>query len=64
MERELVTHSQGRDKDTNSPTKETLDLQLALPMRNAGTKMEQTLREWLTNDLPKLRSILQAGTNP
>ena len=38
-----------RDKDTNPPIK-TFDPKFVLSKRNAGTKMKQRLRRWLTNN--------------
>jgi hypothetical protein len=42
----------------------TFDSKFVLPTRCAGTKMEQRLREWPTNDWPNLRPIPWASTSP
>jgi hypothetical protein len=44
-------------------TYKTYDPKLVLSKTNAGTKMEQRLKEWPTNDWSILRSIPWAGTN-
>jgi hypothetical protein len=44
-------------------TYKTFDPKLLLSKRNAGTKMEQRLKEWQTSDHPNLKSIPCAGTN-
>jgi hypothetical protein len=43
----------------HQPTYKTFDPKLLLSKRNAGTKVEQRLKEW-----PNLGSIPWAGTNP
>jgi hypothetical protein len=42
----------------------TFDLELLLSKRNAGTKMELRLKEWLSNERPNLESIPWTGTIP
>jgi hypothetical protein len=37
------------------PTHKTFNLKCVRSTRDTGTKMEQGLREWLTNDWPNLR---------
>jgi hypothetical protein len=44
-------------------TYKTFDPKLVLSNRNAGTKMERRLNEWLTIDKPNLRPIPWTGTN-
>lgn len=44
-------------------TYKTFNPKLFLPKRNAGTKMEQRLKNGPTSDWPNLGSILWAGTN-
>jgi hypothetical protein len=51
---------QWRDKDTNLPTKLLTLNQVS--KRNAGTSMEQRLREWSSNNLSYLRPTRLAYT--
>jgi hypothetical protein len=51
--------SQGRDKDINPYTR-SVTQKFVLSKGNAGTKMEQRLKEWPINDRP----IPWANTNP
>jgi hypothetical protein len=49
------------NKDTNPPNK-AFDPIFFLSKRNAGTEMEQRLREWPTNDWPNLRPFFHGQT--
>jgi hypothetical protein len=48
----------------HQPSHRTLDPQFVLPIRCAGVKMEQKLREWTTNNWPSLRSMPWERTHP
>jgi hypothetical protein len=54
---------QWRDGDTNTPTK-TFQPKFILSTRCTETKIEQSLREWITNDWPNLIPIPQDQVNP
>lgn len=46
------------------PTYKTCDLKFVMSKRNAGTNVDQMLKEWLTIGCPNLRPITWAHTNP
>jgi hypothetical protein len=48
----------------HQPTFKMFDPELFLSKRNVGTKMEQRLKERLSNDLPNLGPIPWVGTKP
>jgi hypothetical protein len=48
----------------HQPTFKIIDPKLFLSKRNAGTKMEQRPKEWLTSNQPNLGSIPWVDTNP
>jgi hypothetical protein len=48
----------------HQPIYRTFHPKFDLPKRNAGTKMEQILKEWPTNSQLNLRHIPWVSTNP
>ena len=48
----------------NEPTHKSFNLKFVQSKRNAGTKMEQRLNEWPTNNWPNLSPIPWASTSP
>jgi hypothetical protein len=51
-------------KDGNTHPFQNFDPELFLTKGNGGTKIEQRLKERWSSELPKLGSILWAGTKP